>query len=427
MQAHQFVTALSYGDAIGDYTLEIQRILRKNGYQSEIFCEIVHPRVAKYVRPLADYNLMEGDDVLMLVHFSIGSYLGNVVPHHHGKKLLIYHNITPFEWFVDINSVLAYQCLIGRGQLGMLKKYCPMALGDSEYNRQELQSIGFPNTGVLPIRLDFHKFDGEADPLTLRMYDDHRTNIVVVGRAIPNKKLEDALKTFAYYQRFVNPLSRLILVGQWTGFDRYYHALREMTTQLGAQEVIFTGHVSFEELLAFYRLADAMLILSEHEGFCVPLLEAFYMNVPVIAWDACAVPNTAGKGGVIIHEEKRYAPSRSCSTVFAPTTASAKKCWTRSAHRSKSTQTSRLRRFFWTHSTSSSRKNRSKCFPAPFELIVCKFTSSFPPFMMETQSETVLAQCVISCVRRVTTRDSLRTTSMRVCRVRQAILISTPR
>ncbi len=307
MQAHQFVTALSYGDAIGDYTLEIQRILRRNGYQSEIFSEIVHPKVAKYVKPLADYNLMEGDDVLMLVHFSIGSYLGNLVPHHHGKKMLIYHNITPFEWFVDINSVLAYHCLIGREQLKKLKDFCPMAVGDSEFNRQELESLGYSNTGVLPIRLDFSKFDGVDDPITRKMYDDHRTNIIVVGRTIPNKKLEDALKTFAYYQKYINPLSRLIFIGMWGGFERYYHGLREMATHLGIQEVVFTGHISFEELLAFYRLADVALVLSEHEGFCVPVLEAFYMNVPLLAWDACAVPHTAGKGGVVIHKQKNHA------------------------------------------------------------------------------------------------------------------------
>src|SRR5687767_7031703 len=97
MQAHQFVTALSYGDAIGDYTLEIQRLLRKNGYDSEIYSEIVHPRMAKHVRPMFDYEFHQNDDVLMIVHFSIGSELGLFTPYCRGKKMLIYHNITPFQ------------------------------------------------------------------------------------------------------------------------------------------------------------------------------------------------------------------------------------------------------------------------------------------------------------------------------------------
>jgi len=305
MKAHQFVTALSYGDAIGDYTLEIQRILRANGYESEIYSEIVHPRMAKNVRPMFDYEFHQSDDVLMIVHFSIGSELGLFVPYTRGKKMLIYHNITPHQWFVNINSLLAYQCLVGRKQLENLRPYCPMSLADSEYNRLELEKLGFERTGVLPIRLNFDKFNAKPDSPTLRLYDDNRTNIIVVGRAIPNKRLEDCLKAFTYYQKYINPLSRLIFVGLWGGFEPYFFALRNMVTDLGAQEVVFTGHIQFEEILAYYKVADALLIMSEHEGFCVPLLEAYYMNVPVVAWDACAIPYTAGQGGVLANGEKK--------------------------------------------------------------------------------------------------------------------------
>jgi glycosyltransferase involved in cell wall biosynthesis len=180
-------------------------------------------------------------------------------------------------------------------------------LADSEYNRQELESLGFRKTGVLPIRLDFSKFDQKADPLTMATYDDHRTNIIVVGRAIPNKKLEDCLKAFVYYQKYINPLSRLIFVGLSSGFERYLFGLRNMVTDLGAQEVVFTGHIQFEEILAYFKIADALLIMSEHEGFCVPLLEAFHMNVPVVAWNACAIPYTAGEGSVLVDGQKNYA------------------------------------------------------------------------------------------------------------------------
>lgn len=305
-QAHQFVTALSYGDAIGDYTLEIQRILRQNGYESDIYSEIVHPRMARYVKPLFDYEWIDRPDGLMIIHFSIGSELGYYVPYCKARKLLVYHNITPYEWFVDMNTTLAFQCLVGRNQLKKLRDYCPVALGDSEYNRQELEDLGFEKTGVLPIRLDFEKFDGPVDKLTNTSYDDNRTTFIVVGRVIPNKKLEDCLKAFSYYQKHIQPLSRFIFVGMWGGFETYYFALRDLVTRLGLQEVIFTGHIQFDELLAYYHLADVLLIMSEHEGFCVPLLEAFYMKVPVIAWDACAIRYTAGKGAVLLSNTKDY-------------------------------------------------------------------------------------------------------------------------
>ncbi len=305
--AHQFLTALSYGDAIGDYTLEIQKTLRNNGYESDIFSEIVHPRMAQYVRTLHEYADIQADDALMIVHFSIGSHLGNLIPHLKGKKLMIYHNITPHQWFVDINTMLAYQCLLGRQQLSILRDYCPVALGDSEYNRQELEKLGYQKTGVLPIQLHFDKFDNAADPFTLTQYDDNSTMFIVVGRIIPNKRLEHCLKAFSYYQSYINPVSRLVFVGLWDGFERYYHAVREMARVLEVKDVIFTGHVTFEELLAYYRLADVLLILSEHEGFCVPLLEAFYMKVPVLAWGDCAIPYTAGEGGCIAKGEKDFA------------------------------------------------------------------------------------------------------------------------
>ncbi|HEY4492113.1 MAG TPA: glycosyltransferase family 4 protein, partial [Acidobacteriota bacterium] len=206
---------------------------------------------------------------------------------------------------IDINPELAIDCLTGRLQLRRLKDFCAIAVADSEYNRAELQEMGYANTAVLPIRVHFDKFDKKEDAFTRHTYDDDRTNIVVVGRTIPNKKLEDCLKIFACYQKYLNPRSRLIFAGFWRPFAPYYFALRAMTQELQLREVVFTGHVRFEELLAYYRMADVLLSMSEHEGFCVPLLEAFHMNVPVITFGACAVPFTAGKGGILI-QEKNY-------------------------------------------------------------------------------------------------------------------------
>ncbi|HJZ12106.1 MAG TPA: glycosyltransferase, partial [Acidobacteriota bacterium] len=269
MEVHQFLTSLSYGDAIGDYVLEIQAMLRKKGYQSEIYSEHVDPFLANRVRSLHQYELDGHDNVLMLIHFSIGSELGDLIPYYKGKKLLIYHNITPYEWFIDINPELAIDCLTGRLQLRRLKDFCAIAVADSEYNRAELQEMGYANTAVLPIRVHFDKFDKKEDAFTRHTYDDDRTNIVVVGRTIPNKKLEDCLKIFACYQKYLNPRSRLIFAGFWRPFAPYYFALRAMTQELQLREVVFTGHVRFEELLAYYRMADVLLSMSEHEGFCV--------------------------------------------------------------------------------------------------------------------------------------------------------------
>ena len=120
---------------------------------------------------------------------------------------------------------------------------------------------------------------------------------------IANKKIDDVIRFFHAYQRFFNPRSRLLLVGAQSGFERYVAALHQLAAALGAGHVHFIGHVSDEELVAFYDVADVFLCASEHEGFCVPIVEAFYKQVPVIAYAATAVPATMDGAGVLFDDK----------------------------------------------------------------------------------------------------------------------------
>ena len=130
-------------------------------------------------------------------------------------------------------------------------------------------------------------------------FDDGWTNVIFVGRVIPNKKFEDVIRAFHAYRTRHNPRSRLLLVGSYSGFDRYLAMLQALTARLGTPDVHFLGHVSNEELTALYDIADLFLCASEHEGFCVPIVEAFYKQVPVLAFAATAVPATMDGGGVL--------------------------------------------------------------------------------------------------------------------------------
>jgi glycosyltransferase involved in cell wall biosynthesis len=190
-------------------------------------------------------------------------------------------------------------CFLGRRELGFYGSRCELALGDSEYNRQELEAIGFPATGVLPVVPDFSHLSGEPNFMEAARYDDGWANIMFVGRMIPNKRIEDVIRVFHAYKRWFNPRSRLLLVGSHGGFERYLAMLHHFIAQLGASDVYFLGHVSNEELIAYYQLADVFLCASEHEGFCVPLVEAFHMGVPVVAYAAAAVPATMDGAGVL--------------------------------------------------------------------------------------------------------------------------------
>lgn len=306
MEIHQFATSLSYGDAISDEMLEIQKVLKEEGIRSEIFVRFYDPRMAGYRKDYREYGRYSSPQNVVIFHFSIGSPVSKMFFRIPDKKIMIYHNITPHHFFVDYHRILSRECYKGRLEIKLLVDKVDLALGDSAFNRGELEALGYPRTGVLPLLLDFSKFDGEGDPVTRDIFSNGKTTLLYVGRLIPNKKFEDVIKTFYFYKKVFNPDSQLILVGDYRGLERYYAALQDLIVSLQLKDVSFTGHVEFSELLSFYRLAHAYLSFSEHEGFGVPLVEAFYMRIPVLAYTAGAVEETMNNGGVLLFEKNFF-------------------------------------------------------------------------------------------------------------------------
>jgi glycosyltransferase involved in cell wall biosynthesis len=303
VKVHQLTAALSYGDAIGNEALSIQKALRGAGHESDIFAELVHPRVAHLARPLHEYHQVSGPDTVCIFHFSIGSAAGRLIHHAADRLVIVYHNITPAHFFLGFHPHLAGLCHHGRRELEAFAPRTELALGDSEFNRQELEHAGFARTGVLPIVLDLPLYERKASPLVRRLYDDGRSNVLFVGRIIPNKKIDDLVRSFAFFQKYVRPQSRLLLVGDHRGFERYFDRLQELVRELRVDEVVFTGQVDDDELYAYYRLADVFLCLSEHEGFGVPLVEAMLFGLPVVAYDAGAVRETLRGGGLLLKDK----------------------------------------------------------------------------------------------------------------------------
>jgi len=302
IQIHQVLATLGYGDAIGHEVLGIQRVLRGAGYESEIFVETADHRLEPLTRDYRELVDFSHRDNLLLHHFSLGSKASRTAFALPDRMALIYHNITPPEYFVGVHRTLARQCFRGRRELQAYANRCDLALGDSEFNRQDLEALGFRRTGVLPVVPDFSHLDRAPHWLVARDFDDDWTNILFVGRMIANKKIEDVIRFFFAYQTLFNPRARLLLVGAQSGFERYAASLHQLVARLGASHVHFIGHVSDEELVAFYEVADLFLCASEHEGFCVPLVEAFYKEVPVLAYAATAVPATMDGAGVLFED-----------------------------------------------------------------------------------------------------------------------------
>jgi glycosyltransferase involved in cell wall biosynthesis len=212
---------------------------------------------------------------------------------------LVYHNITPPEYFLGVHDQLVRQCYYGRRELLAYRSRVDLALGDSEFNRQELEAAGFSRTAVLPVVPGFAHLDVVPDRRVAARYDDDWINILFVGRIVPNKRPDQLIRAFAVYKKLYNPRARLIIAGSYGGFDGYLAQLHHLIATLGVGDVHLPGQVTNEELTALYDVADVFLCASEHEGFCVPLVEAFYKQVPVIALAATAVPATLDGGGVL--------------------------------------------------------------------------------------------------------------------------------
>ncbi len=304
MKIHQILPCLRHGDAIGNHTIEIQRILKKWGHDSRIFADDIHNNMrsfAKSYKTLKPYHLQ---DAILIYHFSVGSELSEFVRSLANTKILIYHNITPASFLRGYEEYIREILKKGRDELTLFVDACVMALGDSEFNRLELEELGFKHTGVLPIILNFDKYTDAPDQKIINRYRDDSKNIIFVGRIVPNKCQEDIIQAFYMYKRYVNPRSRLFLIGR-RGIERYDVMLEEFIRILNLKDVYFTGEVTDGELAAYYQIADLLLCMSEHEGFNVPLVEAMQAGVPILAYNSSSIPYTLGGAGVLINE-KRY-------------------------------------------------------------------------------------------------------------------------
>ena len=301
MEIHQILPTISPGDAIGNEVIEIRNILRKWGYKSDVYAQNIHPEMSKIAKEYTTYKKVSSKDNILIFHFSIGSEVSDFVKTLPDQKILRYHNITPHKYFIGINDYLANLLRNGRNELRSLCNTVDLALGNSEYSRLELQELGFENTGVLPIIVDFEKYDNPNHNLVER-YEDDYVNILFVGQISPQKRQEDIIKTY-YYYKCINPKSRLFLVGNYEVSERYYKQLQELIRKLKLKDIHITGMVDFKDMVSYYKLADIFLCMSDWESFCVPLLESMFCDIPIIAYNSTAVPYTLGKAGILIMEK----------------------------------------------------------------------------------------------------------------------------
>lgn len=304
MIVEQFLPALHYGDAIGNSALSLHRFLMERGAESRIIAMTIDENLKDQASFFSEYR--ENPRSLKILHFAIPSALTDAFIRFTGKKAMIYHNITPHHFFTNFSDHLTRFCYEGREHLKRLKNVFQLSIAVSRFNARDLTDLDFPNVRVFPLIVNLKDYQASHSIPYYNLYRDERKNIIFVGRITPNKKIEDLIKTLFFYKKYLSPSIRLIISGNTLTLPKYFHAVRDLAARfyLTADDIVFTGHIPFAELLSVYRLGDVFLSMSEHEGFCLPLIEAGFFRVPIVAYDAGAVAETLDGSGLVFSHKK---------------------------------------------------------------------------------------------------------------------------
>ncbi|MDD5529139.1 MAG: glycosyltransferase [bacterium] len=297
IRVDQFISSFypkSAEGAVFNDILEIQKTLREAGCISDIFT--IDPEKGSGAKFYSKYNYSSKNNIV-IYQYGEGSILTDFLIKLKTKKVLRYHGVTPPKFLKETSKSLL-DTIGGNKDTKLLIYEMNSSLATSEYTKTELRNFGFNNIHILPVFIDFNKY--KKIP---KAASKTNKNLIFVGRLVPNKKQEDIIKTFYYYHK-INPKSNLFLIGEYKSCPRYVDFLKKLVTDLELNKnVCLTGQITFDELVNFYGTSDIFICMSEHEGFCVPLLEAMYFNLPIIAYKSTAIPYTLENTGILINRK----------------------------------------------------------------------------------------------------------------------------
>ncbi len=299
IEIHQFSPSAISGDGIGNGMFYLQRVLRELGFKSNIYAEDIEPSLKKKV---ISYKKIKDDiDSILFIHYSIYYDFSKWIDGLKLRKIMIYHNITPYHFFKK-NTLLYNLCKRGVEYLPKLSSKVEGAIGDSKLNSKELRESGFKNIETIPFLIDkdrileakwdYKKFDNLVDNF----------NIIFIGRIARNKAQRDLIEIANIYSK-ININFKLYIIGGVTDLE-YQKELEELIDRYNLKDfVILTGKIPNEELYSYYRASNIFLSMSEHEGFGIPLIEAMLFNVPVIAYNSSNIKDTMNGGGVLVNKK----------------------------------------------------------------------------------------------------------------------------
>ena len=300
---HQFLPSLSPRDAIGSHALAVQRALRDAGIDSNIFAGETHRELRTSARSYKEWN--GNSDAILMYHAAIGCSLGDWFASREETLVVDYHNITPAEFFETWAPETGLLLAQGRSQLARIASRVALGIADSQFNANELVDLGCAHTSVVPIFIDPSQWGGVDRGAREHLRSTKRGHDwLFVGRVAANKAHHDLLRCFAMYRKVFDAEARLWIVGGISSGE-YWHALHRLADRLGISDcVTFAGSVTQGELGAYFDAADVFVCVSDHEGFCVPLVEAMWWNLPVVAFGTTAIPDTVLDAGVVLRNKQ---------------------------------------------------------------------------------------------------------------------------
>lgn len=318
MKILQILPSLASRDAIGVHTLNLDTALRARGIDTQIYYLNASDDVAN--RGLA-VSQLDRDDAqrVMLYHASIGSPIAETVQASAGVVGIDYHNITPARLVEQWAPGLGYEVTLGREQLSQLAQRAAFGLADSEFNRRELVDLGYRETETAPLLIDMRHSDQHCDEERLSTLNANKVgaSMLFVGKVSPHKATHDLIAMLAAYRQLYDPHATLTLVGAPIS-ERYRDALVSFIDDLGLGDAItMTGSLPGPALEAEWRAADLFVCASDHEGFCVPLVEAMGHELPIVAYAAAAVPETIGEAGLLISDKAPFAFAAAAHRVLS--------------------------------------------------------------------------------------------------------------
>ena len=300
---HQFVPALLPRDATGRHTLELRDTLRRHGWESDIYVEAAHDELQDEATYFECYPERARPGDILLYQLSTASPVADFLLTRPETLVLDYHNITPASFYEGWEDHTGEKVALARRQAAALAPTATLGIADSSFNAAELRRLGCPATTVVPILVDVGDGPAPVDTAeSTRLAGRHGpgTVLLFVGRLSPNKAQHRLVEALWLYRRWFDPDSRLHLVGP-SVTPSYVAAVLALAEELGLSDAVrHVEGLTDAELAAWYDDADVFVCLSEHEGFCIPLLEAMRAGLPIVAGGSGAVPETLDGAGIVL-------------------------------------------------------------------------------------------------------------------------------